>query len=248
MSRHALMPWLALLLVSCVTQDELASQLKSAAISPHLPKVVACWETAFEESGFTGSHLAVVDFTVTAEGAIRDASVRELRNTDGEGDGAPYGFEECLVEALEASDLSAGGFAPGRDLVVKGFRFAFADATKDARREASEDSPSFLIGPRADRCQGLFGHDPPRDVLALQSELAKAQGDAAAAKSDRDRDRQARALQRSYDLALELRERLSFEAVRDDLSSEGRDRVIVELERAGSLADTVGDEIGCTPP
>ena len=238
----------ALLCSACVNRDELAINLQQAAVGPHLPKVLACWESAFEEAGFRGSYVASVDFRIHGDGTLSDAVVHGIEDPSGTSDAPPYGFESCLVEALNASTLGPAGIEPGADVQVVGYRLAFGDATEAARQEASDESPNILIGPRADRCQGLYGYDPPREMAGLQSELAKAQGDAATAQQDGDRDREARALQQTYDLALELRSRLSFEAVRDDLPAEGRKRVIAELERSGELASSVGARIGCTPP
>jgi hypothetical protein len=238
---------LAALSGGCVDRDALAKSLKHAAVAAHLPQVVACWESAFEEAGFAGRYVAVVDFELRKDGKIDDATVRAIEAADDSAE-APYGFEACLVEALNASDLGPAGIQPEVDVHVVSYRLAFADATAAARQEASDEAPNILIGPRADRCQGLYGYDPPREVTNLQSVLAEAENDAARAREDRDRDREARALQQTYDLALELRARLSFEAVREDLPATGRQRVIAELERAGKLAASVGAKIGCTPP
>src|SRR6185503_3066385 len=203
---------LALTLGGCVTRADLAAQLRHAAVPDHLPKVLSCWETSFEASGFRGEYLAVVDFTVGPGGEITDPEVRELWD-QGEGDGVPAvddPFKSCLLEALSSSSLGAAGLEPGRPVRVTGYRLLFSDGSKQARKDASERSPSMLIGPRADRCKGLYGNDPPRDAATLASELATAEADVA--RAGEDRDKLARELQRSYDVALELRERLTRDA------------------------------------
>jgi hypothetical protein len=105
-----------------------------------------------------------------------------------------------------------------------------------------------LIGPRADRCRGLYGHDPPLEAAVLHQNLAEAQSQAARAESDGDGAGLARALQQSYDLSLELAARLELDAASDDMTDKGHQRLVDELERARALAASVGAKIGCTPP
>jgi len=237
---------------SCTSRQELAAQLRAATGQNQIPKVVACWESAFEAAGFVGEYLAVVDFTVTAgSGQLRDAVVREIYDTS---NGKPEPADEvgrelshCLVQALNESSLGPGGMSPSGDVHVVGFRLAFTDASQKARAAASEHGPTILIGPRANRCKGLYGHDPPREAATLHQQLSDAQAEAARADVS-ERDRKARALQRSYDLSLELSVRLELDSHGDDLSDAGRERLLEELERARSLARDIGAQIGCTPP
>jgi hypothetical protein len=238
---------LALCLAGCVTRAEFASRLERAAVADNLPKVLSCWETSFEASGFRGEYVAVVDFTVGGDGKLRDVEVRELRDTSvAEGNRADdEPFVACLGSALADSTLGPAGLEPGSDVRVTGYRILFSDASKEARAEASADAPSMLIGPRADRCKGLYAHEPPRDAAALAGELAEAQTEAQRASADRGK--LARALQRSYDVALELRERLQRDAKRKGPDG-SRERILAELERVDATAAELGTRIGCTPP
>lgn len=238
---------------ACATKQELATQLRVAMGQDQIPQVVACWETAFEAAGFTGQYEAVVDFTVTAgSGQVRDAVLHEIRNTaTGEHappDGPGGDLGTCLVAALNASKLEAGGMSPRGDVHVVGFRIAFTGPASADRDTSSEPGPTLLLGPRADRCRGLYGHDPPLEAAALHQDLAVAQAEAAEAEGSGDRAAYARALQKTYDLCLELADRLDLDGAADDLSDEGRARIIEERARARRLAAEVGAKIGCTPP
>ncbi len=236
---------------SCATHQELAAQLRVGMGQDQIPKVVACWESAFEAAGFTGEYLAVIDFTVTAgSGQVRDTVVHEIYDTSTgkpePTDDTGRELSDCLVEAFNQSTFGPSGMRPSGDVHVRGFRIAFTDASKNARAVASELAPTILIGPRADRCKGLYGHDPPREAAKLHHELADAQAEAARADAG-EGDRRARALQRSYDLALELSARLELDTNREDLSEQGRERLFEELKRAGGMAKEVGAKIGCSP-
>jgi hypothetical protein len=253
---HALgalmLPLLVATNVACTSRQELAAQLRVATGQDQIPKVVACWESAFEAAGFTGEYLAVLDFTVSAgTGQVRNAIVQELYDTStGEPEPAEemgHELSDCLVEALNDSSFGPSGMSPRGDVHVRGFRLAFTDASQKARAAASEHSPTVLIGPRANRCKGLYGHEPPRDAARLHQELADAQAEAARA-DGAERSRKARALQRSYDLTLELTARLKLDTHRDDLSDAGRERLFEELERARRLTADLGPKIGCQPP
>jgi hypothetical protein len=209
-----------------------------------MPRVVACWESAFEEAGFTGEYVAVVSFTVRPDGDIADASVAEAHDLSGP-EPTPLtnsNFERCLVDALNQTRL---GMRPQDPLPVSGYRLAFADASADARRAALEREPNILVGPRADRCHGLFGHAPPRDAGPLQQLLGEAQ--AAAHNAADEPDKEARSLQLAYDLALELRARLRADA-RREMPRASKRRTIEELRRAEAVAEDIGERIGCRPP
>jgi len=217
-----------------------------------LPKVVACWEREFEAADFRGEYLAVVDFTVDGDtGQIHDAELRQMlrANDPAEPLDGPIAerLGECLERALGGTNLADAGFTPGRDVRVRGYRIAFADATFEAREAASKRSPNVLLGPRADRCQGLYGYDPPRDAPALFAELASAKA-AARRESSSDPDGHARALQRQYDLSLELHQRLVLDADRQDVPLPSRERLERALDEAAAMARTTGRRIGCPAP
>jgi hypothetical protein len=238
---------LALVLGGCVTRADLAAQLRHAAVQDHLPKVLSCWETTFEASGFRGEYLAVVDFTVGPRGEITAPDVRELWD-EAEGERVPADddpFRSCLLQALGSSNLGAAGVEPGQPVRVTGYRLLFSDGSKQARKDASERSPSILIGPRADRCKGLYGNDPPRDAATLASELAAAEADVARARDDRDK--LARELQRSYDVALELRERLTRDAEGGGGPEGSHENIVAERERIAATVRRLAAKIGCTP-
>ncbi|MBW2529251.1 MAG: hypothetical protein JRI23_34060 [Deltaproteobacteria bacterium] len=236
----------------CATQEQLAAQLETATQQQYLPELVACWEKEFEAAGFRGEYHATVDFTVEGgTGAIRDATLHRL-DTPADGDEA-IGYlaverlEECLAQALAKTDLSRGGLEPSADLRVVGFRLLLADASSEARKAALERSPNILIGPRADRCLGLYTHDPPQDAAALVAELSTAER-AATKVSPSEPDQRARALQRVYDLALELAQRLRVDLISDELSAANRKKTRDEIQRADDIARRAGRSIGCTPP
>jgi hypothetical protein len=100
-----------------------------------------------------------------------------------------------------------------------------------------------LVGPRADRCQGLYGHEPPRDAGRLHRLLGEARAEAT--RHEKDLDKRARALQHAYDLALELGERLKRDASRRDLNRTGKKRVLDELDRVEGIRSELGERIGC---
>lgn len=247
-----LLAGLCLLGGACTTHQELAAQLQRATRQQHLPLVVACWESEFETAGFRGQYQAVVDFTVSSgSGRIGDVVVQQVLAVDAaaEDDTAATAerLAECLANALVRSSLARGGMKPGGDVHVKGFRFAFIDASSEARQAAADHAPTILIGPRASRCNGLYTHEPPREAAELVAELADAQG-AARRIDPGEQDEWARALQKTYDVALELRARLELEARRDDLSAASRLRTRQELRRVQAIAQRTGALIGCEVP
>ena len=159
-------------------QTELAQRVRAAAQPSEMPRVVACWEQAFETAGFRGKYLATVDFVIETDGALRDVAVRsfvderdasEVRSTDD-----ANGLRTCLHDALTETRLASVELDD--DLTVVGYRIGFDDGSERARAEASERAPHLLIGPRANRCSGLYAHEPPRDVAQLQGELHQARG------------------------------------------------------------------------
>jgi hypothetical protein len=123
----------------------------------------------------------------------------------------------------------------------------FADASSQARKAAAQQTPNILIGPRADRCLGLYTHDPPRDAATLVAELAEAE-QTVTKNASADADSRARALQRAYDLALELGDRLRTDLGTDRLSPASRTKTLEQIRRADDVARRVGRAIRCTPP
>ena len=250
-----LAPWIALSLglcsIGCSTQQQLAAQLETATQQQHLPEVVACWEKEFEAAGFRGEYEVVVDFTVElGSGRIQDVVVRGVDPTGDDTEPLdPLGADRlsrCIRDALAASNLSRGGFTPSTNVHVRDFRLLLADASSQARKAAASQTPNILLGPRADRCLGLYTHDPPRDAATLVAELAEAEQ--AAEKSGPGRDERARALQRVYDLALELGDRLNLDLGADQLSAASRKKMFEQIRRAEGIANRTGRAIGCKPP
>lgn len=242
MRRLATATHLALLSCACAPSTQRAAEVQKAAAGHHMPRVVACWEQAFEENGFVGEYSLTVDFVVDANGQITRATVVEAQDVTA---GTPtpladgHAFSACVATALEHTKLE-GLTGP---LTVTGYRIAFTDPNRAERQKAADDAPSQLIGPRADRCQGLYGHRPPRDAGQLQKLLGEARAEAAAA--EKDADRRARSLQRSYDLAVELHERLERDAGRADLTRAGKKRVRKEMKKVAKVRDAIAAEIGC---
>lgn len=236
----------------CVTKEKFLRKLRAATKQEHLPKVTACWEEELEAAGFEAEYLAVVDFTVEAgSGRIRDAVVKKMMDTHGKEPRAAgergQRLSACVEKALSSTDLGKVGLEPRGDVAVSDFRIAFRDASSEARQAASERAPTILLGPRADRCKGLYAHEPPREPAVLYSELEEAR-EAAARSGAEDLDALARALQKSYDVSLELRDRLFLDSQREDLPEASRDRLATALSGVdGELAGTA-KKIGCRAP
>jgi hypothetical protein len=229
----------------CANQADLAAALKAAARPEALPKVVACWERAFEAAGFRGDFLATVDFEVAADGTLSNVALRSFVDTaSGSEITAADDADElasCVESALGNSKLAP--YSIGEPVTVSGYRIALSDGSAEARATASEQGPTVLIGPRSDRCSGLYAHEPPRELGVLQTALADA---AAEAERDPDApDRLARALQKRYDLALELADRLRVEVEDPSLSPVARKRIDAERDRTLNVAREVGAKIGC---
>jgi hypothetical protein len=208
-----------------------------------LPKVLGCYEEAFEAAGFVGEYDATVKFEAEADsGAIRNARVTSLEGRPGK---VPESFGGCLVEALEASELRPRGAPPSGRLTVRGLHFSFRDGSSTARDDSSAERSPVLVGPRADRCKGLYGYAPPRAVADLYRDLDEAQSKIASSKGDPDAT--ARALQRAYDIALELRRRIELDGWQPDIPAESRRRLAKELASVERTAMELGASIGCTP-
>ena len=157
----------------------MAVSLANAARPSRLPYIVACWEKEFATSPPDSGYLATVDFVVQAgTSKLQSAKVRELEPVTEDGSPAkPSGHEAelraCLVAALNLSSLPATadsdgpGFSTPSNLAVTRFRIAFVDDSAKQRTAASATQAHVLVGPRADRCRGLYSHDPPRDASTL---------------------------------------------------------------------------------
>jgi hypothetical protein len=249
---------LAATLGGCAGDPAVAASLANAARPAHLPRVVACWEKEFEAAQFQGGYIATVDFVVEGGSSrIHDAELRSLEPVDREGrrgdKAAPTGrdpaaFRECLVAALNQSALpveadDAGpGFRTASDLRVTRFRIAFTDASHQRRERAAARQANVLIGPRADRCQGLYSHDPPRDASTLYEEIAGAD---ARSRALPDPDDRARELQKKYDAGIELRDRLAADLAEPGLPEANRARVKKALDETKETVRTTGARIGC---
>jgi hypothetical protein len=251
-------PALAAALGGCAGDPALAASLANAARPAHLPRVVACWEKEFEAAQFQGGYVATVDFVVEGGSSrIHDAEVRSLEPVDREGrrgdKAAPNGrdpaaFRACLTAALNQSALPAEaddagpGFRTASDLQVVRFRIAFTNASQQRHERASARQANVLIGPRADRCQGLYSHDPPRDASTLYDEIASAD---ARSRSVAEADDRARELQKKYDAAIELRDRLTADLAEPGLPEANRSRVRKALDETKETVRTTGARIGC---
>ena len=236
----------------CAGGRDVATKLANAAVPSHLPLVMACWEKEFEAAGFRGEYRATVDFTVGQSGKLGGAKVRKLEGSSTDGSRDPAAFRACIEQALNESELprsddaNGPGFAASSDLSVEGYVFAFADASSKAREEAESRSEHVLIGPRADRCQGLYRYDPPRGAVDLYTAIGQADAGAAPAKDQPDQ--YARALQKAYDLRLELRERLRRDLDVPDLPEANRKKLQSSIDEAEERAAAIGAAIGCKPP
>lgn len=253
---------MSLAIAGCGGDQALAVGLANAARPSRLPYVVACWEKEFAVSPPDGGYVATVDFVVQARTSkLQAAEIRALDATTSEGKpDKPSGREAdlgaCLEAALNQSSLPAEadsdgpGFATASDLQVKRFRIAFVDDSAKQRKAASATQANVLVGPRADRCRGLFSHDPPRDASTLYAEIGRSETQAAALHaqgSPGDRDLEARELQKAYDAKLELGERLASDLGQPAIPEANRKRLRDALDEARAQAKKLGAKIGCKP-
>jgi hypothetical protein len=250
--RRCLLLGLALLAAACVTKEQLASQLEQSLRQEHVPKVYACWEREFESAGFRGQYVATADFVVESDtGQLREVAVRDLRPADAspgdEPDAESGRLRACVEKALGESTVASSGWTPPHTLTVRGFRFAFVGSPAKPRKSSEKRAANVLIGPRADRCLGLYSYDPPRDTATLMAELAEAQATARRV-APADRDGLARAQQKVYDLALELRASLDVDSRRRDLKEANRTRMRQAQREVEQTAREVGEQIHCQVP
>lgn len=240
----------ATLACGCAGGRDLGSKLANAAVPSHLPHVKACWEKELEAASFRGEYRATVDFVVEGgTSKIRRAKVKKLEATDADPSRDPSPFRACIEEALSqselpvAADANGPGFATSTDLTVTNYVIAFTDASQKARAEEATRTGHVLIGPRADRCQGLYTYDPPRDEVDLYTAIDQAESGVAQTKGEPDQ--YARLLQKAYDLRLELRERLRHQMSAPDLPEANRKRLRAAVDETEAKARGIGAAIGC---
>lgn len=250
-------------LAGCAGDPALAAGLANAARPSRLPKVVACWEKEFTDAPVQSGYLATVDFVITGGSSrLRASHVRALTPIAGD-DGPPSAeaawpaerqaaFKACVEAALDQSALPTGpdsdgpGFSTAGDLAVTQFRIAFVDASAKRREAASARQTNVLLGPRADRCQGLYDHDPPQAASTLYAAVSEAEARARA--PGEDPDSKARELQKAYDAQLELVERLESDLGQPAIPEANRARLRDALAEAHKAAERLGARIGCKPP
>jgi len=249
-------PWQALSLgvamatAGCIGGRDLESKLANAAVPSHMPLVMACWEKEFEAASFRGEYKATVDFVIASgTSQIGRAKVKQLDAAEGGSARDPAPFRACLEDALNhtalptADDGNGPGFATSNDLTVKGYVIAFVDASSKARAEAEKRSEHVVLGPRADRCQGLYTYDPPRDEVDLYTAIDQAESGVAQTKAEPDQ--YARLLQKAFDLRLELRDRLRLSLGAPDLPEANKKRLRSAIEETETKARAIGAAIGC---
>jgi hypothetical protein len=249
-------------LAGCAGDQALAAGLANAARPSRLPYVVACWEREYAEAPPESGYVATVDFVVHAgTSKLGAAEIESIVAVTEDGQPAkPSGREgelgACLKAAINQSSLPAEadadgpGFATPSDLQVKRFRIAFVDDSAKQRSAASAKQANVLVGPRADRCRGLYSHDPPRDASTLYAEIGRSDTQAAALHAQGhagDPDLEARALQQAYDAKLELTERLTSDIGQPAIPEANRKRLRDALDEARAQAKKTGARIGCKP-
>ncbi|NUQ74288.1 MAG: hypothetical protein HUU21_12085 [Polyangiaceae bacterium] len=245
---------LAVLSIGCASQQTIARDLVNAARPSRLPLVVACWEKEFEAAGFQGEHTAAVSFEIeSGTSKIRAAKVSSIEPSRDapERDLAP--FKACIEDALNqtslptAADKNGPGFTTSSDLAVRNYRLQFTDPLADERKRASARQAHVLLGPRADRCQGLFAYDPPRDLSTLYNEIAASKSRAFQVKGQ-DPDLYARELQKGYDTMLELRAQMIAELADPAIPEANKKRTKQVLASLEESARNAGAKIGCALP
>jgi hypothetical protein len=244
---------IAIGLFGCASPQTLAAEFVAAATPGHLRPVVACWEQEYEASGFQGEYMATFDLEISGAEIIRSARVTGLEATGETRSERDTGrFRECLeksfvgIELPSKADADGPGYSSIVGASVRNYKIAFLGDQDERRKRAGGLQAHVLIGPRADRCQGLYVYDPPRDTSALFTEigLGKSRADAARGK---DRDQHARELQKTYDLQLELITRLRVDLADASLPPVNRKRLTDALDTARTEARATGAAIGCTP-
>lgn len=240
---NAAWPSALVLLSACSAPQTVVRDVRAAVVPSQLPKVVGCYENAFELANFQGAYDVVVNFDVEpTTGKVLEPEVIETKTIEGT---LPDGFSNCVKAALLASRVLPAGRPPAEAIQVRGLRFGFRDGSASARATAPNGKP-LLVGPRSDRCLGLYGHVPPRSVSDLHAELTEARSRAAISESE-DPDATARSLQRAYDAAIELRRRLELDGWSPEVLPESRRRLAAELASVERLATELGARIGCVP-
>ena len=244
----------AALAIGCVSEQTVARDLVNAARPSRLPLVVACWEKEFEAADFEGEYTAVVSFEVEGgTSKVRAAKVTSLEPSRGSPERDLEGFKACIEDALSRSalptdtDKDGPGFKTSSDLAVKNYRIQFTDPSSEKRRQASARQAHVLLGPRADRCQGLFAYDPPRNPSTLYNEIAASKSRAFQAKGN-DQNLYARELQKGYDTMLELRAQMIAELADPALPAANKKRTQEVLAALEESARNAGAKIGCALP
>jgi hypothetical protein len=261
--KRALVAAFALIaLAGCGADPALAMGLANAARPSRLPYVVACWEKEFAVAAPDGGYVATVDFVVQAgTSKFHGAELRSLDPVTAEGQprkptGREAALSACLTAALDQSSLPAAadsdgpGFSTAGDLRVKRFRIAFVSGTAKQQENAAASQANVLVGPRVDRCGGLYSHHPPRDASTLYAEIGRAETQAMALHAQGkpgDRDLEARELQKAYDAKLELGERLTADLDQPEIPEANRKRLRAALDEARAQAKKTGARIGCKP-
>jgi hypothetical protein len=234
---------------SCATPRDRAAAIVSAATAGHLRPVVACWEKEYESSGFEGEYIAIVDFEIGGDEHFRNAQVKSLENKDQSSPTRDLtAFRECIEKALNEvelptkTDADGPGYSAIIGVAVHNYRIAFLGDQEGRRQEAGGRQANILIGPRADRCQGMYSYNPPRDSSTLFTEISLVQAKPAPAQ---DKDAQAREFQKIYDLQLELAARLEADLANGSLPAANRKRLVEALEKARGEITATGERIGC---
>jgi len=235
--------------LGCATPRDRAASIIAASTSGHLRPVVACWEKEYETSGFAGEYVAIVDFDIGADEHFRNAHVSSIETVDKsppDHDLTP--FRECIEKALEQvelpteNDAGGPGYSAFIGVAVRNYRIAFVGGQEGQRQQADGRQSHILIGPRADRCQGMYTYKPARDSSTLFTELSVMKDKPA---STTDKDAVARELQKTYDLQLELAARLEADLENSSLPAVNRKRLVDALDTARREIASIGPRIGC---
>jgi len=249
LAAHTIIAWCLFFQTACLTRTQIDSGVRQAMSQDALPKVVACYEDAYERNGFSGEFIARVDFTIeSGTGALQDVAVQSIAPLPSGGHtttDVDEAFRACLPKALASTRVKP--LSSLSTVHVTNYPIAFKAPRASELKDGKAHGGAILVGPRDDRCRGLYSYRPPRDAAALYTQLGQLKAELSRVKAGAA-DQRARTLQQSYDVMLELRLRLRMATKRKELKAGSRRRMREAIITLTDSLNQTGNQIGCTPP